>query len=404
VFFLGVFLCYTGVIVSQFFDLTNNGIYFMAILRCPHCQFLKEVADAHLGKVVPCPKCEKSAKVVDTIKLVGTAVTQFLELKKNHSELEQRLQKTQSSLEQAIQKHILLNRARNLLKKELEQVKTDFAELQQQNSSPSTIEIESEQDYVEGYAFENQAYSEALNHFKPIVEWFKQRQIIIEPNEKASDISGYFDEIAVMLGDNLILLDPVLDGIRYRQRKGYDKFNLELNSYSTEHVNVLKNFCQTAYEFAFFSKYHFDKRKNSIFIMLNESPQIRHFFDGEWLEWYGFMKVASLLLSQKKNFSCLRSSKILSATSQEQNEIDIFFLIDQQPLWIECKSGEFRDSINKYQALRKRIGVASDYAILLVSGLEDEKATSMSSMFNLTIVNEHTLLKHVTQLLEFKGK
>ncbi|OUD13233.1 Card1-like endonuclease domain-containing protein [Thioflexithrix psekupsensis] len=133
--------------------------------------------------------------------------------------------------------------------------------------------------------------------------------------------------------------------------------------------------------------------------MLNESPQIRHFFDGEWLEWYGFMKVASLLLSQKKNFSCLRSSRILSTIHQAQNEIDIFFLIEKQPLWIECKSGEFRDSINKYQALRKRIGIDSDSALLLVAGLDDEKAASMSSMFNLTIVNEHTLLKRVEKVL-----
>ncbi|OUD13235.1 hypothetical protein [Thioflexithrix psekupsensis] len=206
----------------------------MAILRCPHCQFLKEVADAHLGKVAPCPKCQKPAKVVETVKLVNAAVTQFLELKKTQGELEQRLQKSQATLEQAIQKHILLNRERNLLKKELEQVKTELTTLQQQTTtSPPTVEedIDTDQNYTEGYAFENQAYSEVLNDFKPIVQWFKQRQIIIEPNAKASDISGYFDEMAVMLGDNLALLEPLLEGIRYRQRKGYDKFNLELNPY-----------------------------------------------------------------------------------------------------------------------------------------------------------------------------
>jgi hypothetical protein len=363
----------------------------MAILRCPHCQFLKEVANIHLGKSLSCPKCAKPAKVVDTIKLVHAAVTQFLDLKKSYQELEQKLQKNQNLLNQAIQKHILLNRAKNLLKQELEQIASA-----KQMSTGATLNIE--QDYVEGYAFENQAYSQSLNNFQPIIQWFKQKQIIIEPNVKASDISGYFDEIAVMLGDNLALLTPLLDGIRYRQRKGYEKFNLELSSYDKEQAYVIKNFCQTAYEFAFFAKYYFDKKKNSIFIMLNDSPQIRKFFDGEWLEWYGFMKVASLLLQQKKNFACMRSSKIISSASQEQNEIDIFFLIDKQPLWIECKSGEFRDSINKYQTLRKRIGITPEYAIMLVSGLEDEKTASMSSMFNLTIVNERNLLAHLTRL------
>lgn len=81
--------------------------------------------------------------------------------------------------------------------------------------------------------------------------------------------------------------------------------------------------------------------------------------------------------------------------------LDIFFLINEtQPLWIECKTGEFRDSINKYQALRKRLNIDPKYTILLVSGLDEEKAAAMSSMFKLTIVNEKTLLAYLSTLFD----
>lgn len=363
----------------------------MAVLRCSKCQFLKEVANQYIGKTTKCPHCQQTATVVETVPLIKEVMNQFLLLSQVHQTLEQNYGKLQTKLNELVDKHIQLNRERNTLQSQLELL---------QESSKSETEVEVDTDFHTGYAFEYQDYADVLNDFQPIINWFGRRNIQVHPNDKGSDISGYFDEIAVMLGDNLEVLTELLDGIRYRQRKGFEKFNLELNKYNKETVKIIKKFCQTAYEFAFFAKYHFKKQNNSIFLLLNNSPQIERFFDGEWLEWYSFMKVASFLVAKKQKFACLRSSRITFTDSSEYNEIDTFFLINQkQPLWIECKSGEFRDSINKYQELRKRLNIDPRYTILLVSGLEDEKANAMSSMFKLTIVNEKTLLKYIAGLL-----
>ncbi|MEK7991217.1 MAG: hypothetical protein VSS52_009445 [Thiotrichaceae bacterium] len=339
----------------------------MAILRCPHCQFLKEVSNQHLGKIASCPSCKQSAKVVDTVKLLKTVITKF---------------------QQAVEKNT-----------NLKQDKIELQAILDQFMSIAQTDLEIPSDLKQGYAFENQEYAAVLNDFQPVVQWFKKRNIEIQPNVAASDISGYFDEVAVMLGDNLMLLEDLLDGIRYRQRKGYDKFTIQLNDYKEEDRKIVNNFCQMAYESAFFSKYYWNKHKDSIFLLLSDAPQIQHFFNGDWLEWYGFMKVATFLMAKDQKFACLRSSNIKFTAQNEQNELDIFFLInDKQPLWIECKSGEFRDSINKYQALRKSLNIDPNYAILLVSGLDDEKAAAMSSMFKLTIVNERTLLNYLSEL------
>lgn len=389
----------------------------MAILRCPHCQFLKEVANTHLGKTVPCPKCKKEAKVVDTVKLVETAVNRFLEVGQKYKELKQNSDKTELKLKQLVDKLITLTNEKIALKAQLEELtenntvtlpaKTDaptlstslFKEFNQKNT---TAPKPTEKIVVpEGYVFENQSYAAELNNFQPVVDWFKTRNIQIEPNVQASDVSGYFDEIAVLIGDNLAILDKLLEGIRYRQRKGYDRFKIELKEYAQEEVKFIKRFCQTAYEFAFFSRYQFNKEFNTISLVLNNSPQIQNFFNGDWLEWYVFMKVASFLLANKYPFACLRSSKIVSATTHQQNEIDIFFLINGNlPLWIECKSGEFRDSINKYQELRKKLNINPDYSLLLVSGLENEKVDNFSSMFKIRIMNEKKLLPYLAGLFQ----
>ncbi len=353
----------------------------MAILRCPHCQFLKEVANQHLGKTAPCPKCKQTAKVVDTIKLVEAAVKQYQKANQDFNTLKHVYEKTQAKLAQLTQTHQNLQKQfTNLQQTELKAHDTPLAEGNK------------------GYAFSHQEASALLNNFQPVIEWFRQRNIVIEPNVKGSDISGYFDEIAVMLGDNLQTFDALLDGIRYRQRKGYDRFTFELNDYTHAEAKLLKDFCKQAYEYAFFTRQHFIKNRNAIAITLNNSPQIQNFFNGDWLEWYCLMKVASFLLAKKLPFACLRSSIITSAQQHEQNELDTFFLVNGKPLWIECKSGEFRDSINKYQELRKRLNIDPNHAILLVSGLEDEKAHAMSSMFKLQILNEKGLLPYLEGL------
>ncbi len=343
----------------------------MAILRCAHCQFLKEVANQHIGKITKCPNCQKPAKVVDTLQLVNAAVSQFLKLSQEYKLFKQNHAEIQTKLTELVNKHVQLNREKSKLQKQLEHL---------HETSKGDNSIELPDDFYSGYAFENQAHAESLNNFQPIIDWLKSRNIKVTPNTKASDISGYFDEIAVMLGDNLTVLTELLEGIRYRQRKGYDKFTLHLENYDKNSVKLLKEFCQMAYEFAFFSKYHFSKEKYSIFLTLNQSPQIQNFFNGEWLEWYAFMKVASFLTVKKQKFSCLRSSQITFVSDNTYNEIDMFFLVgaNNQPLWIECKTGEFRDSINKYQELRKRLNINPKYSILLVSGLEDDKAAAMS--------------------------
>lgn len=353
----------------------------MAILRCPHCQFLKEVGNQHLGKTIPCPSCKKTAKVVDTVTLVKAAVDKFIQVNQTYKV-------TQQKLIQLEAKNKILIEAKNELQAQLDQLTTE-------HSTEFTIP----NDLTQGYAFENTHYAAELNNFEPVIHWFKQRQIIVKPNAAAADISGYFDEMAVLLGDHLPILASILDGIRYRQRKGYDKFTIQLNEYEKKDRKIIKQFCQQGYDCAFFTKHHWHKGKNTIFLQLSDAPQIQHFFDGDWLEWYGLMKIATFFMSQSQKFACLRGAQIESAQQHEQNELDLFFLVNgKHPLWIECKSGEFRDSINKYQNLRKRLNIDPRYTILLVSGLEEDKANALSSMFKLTIVNESSLLSYLASL------
>jgi hypothetical protein len=261
-----------------------------------------------------------------------------------------------------------------------------------------------------GYAFANLASSPVFRNVEPARKWFQTKQIKTELDEKAMDISGFFDEIAVMLGDNYDNLKELLDRIKRTQRKGYPKFTVELSAYSEQRIDVINKFCKTAYASSFISRFvnRFEGDKNLLHLTLQTEPKIVNFFNGFWLEWFVLMKIATMLVERKVEFSCLRSFKVIFSDKElhekELHEMDIFFLINGLPLWIECKTGEFRDSINKYSRLRKRLNIDKQRSLLLVLDTPEEKLAALTSMYDITFVNEKTLFRQVENLLSAPPK
>ena len=74
-------------------------------------------------------------------------------------------------------------------------------------------------------------------------------------------------------------------------------------------------------------------------------------------------------------------------------------LIDgKTPICIECKSGEFRQNIDRYLALKKRLGLDGRQFIMCIAGLEDEKTRAFSAMYDLSFTNERGLSQQLASL------
>ena len=70
----------------------------------------------------------------------------------------------------------------------------------------------------------------------------------------------------------------------------------------------------------------------------------------------------------------------------------------QAPIYIECKSGEFRRDIDKYLRLRKRLGLERSRFIICAADLTDEQAAGLTAMYELTFVNLPSLGTHLQTL------
>jgi len=325
----------------------------MALLKCDACGHLREVANQYQDKKVKCPSCQQVTSVHNTVALVQQLLQQF------------------------------------------NQLTTELLELKS-NLPPPVNNSKAHQ----GYAFANMPSSPALRHFDGVIQWFAARNIEANYDQKDVDIGGFFDEIAVQLGDNYQILKEISNKIKQLQAKGYTKANFNLSTHSQRDIQVIKAFCRALYDHAFVAKYFNEKADKRVRLVLQTEPKIVNFFNGEWLEWFAFMKIASWLVDKQLKFSCLRHFHI-HLPNGDHHELDLFFLInDEIPLWIECKAGEFRASINKYKELCKRLKFDKKNFLLLVSDVADDKRSGLSSTFDINIVNENNFLSAMSGLIE----
>lgn len=330
----------------------------MAILRCTNCGYLREVPNEHVGKTVKCPVCEQASAIHDTVAFVKKLIDKYGELLNKYRSLEQ-----------------------------TDSLASDVDRIAAGSSKDEEVDLH------------NTAVMSNSMQYKPIIHWFERKDIKVEVNHNALDTQGFYDEVAVELGDNLPVLQDLLDKIRKAQRNNYTSVTLNLGDYSQAQIKLITGFCRNLYDFSFVAKYFYNKNEKRAYLTLQSMPAIVSFFNGEWLEWYVFMKLLKHFYESKRLFSCLRSFTI-QFSNADKYEVDVFFLINSRiPVFIECKSGEFRPFIEKYSKMRRRLAIDKENFLLLVLGVSDEQVQGLTKMYDITFVNESGFINHITSLI-----
>ena len=330
----------------------------MAIFRCKTCSHLREVPNNYIGKSVNCPRCKTVNQIHDTVGFI----------------------------EKVIEKY-------RLQYKELQHLRQQLAPVQTSDS------FSVEQQPLADIDIYNTTALASSQQYEPILAWFQERQIQLDINHQAIDTTGFFDEVAMQLGNHYEILKLVSDKIKYVQQKGYTNVSIPLSKKSQKDIKIITGFCKELYNYSFVAKYFYQKQEKIIRLTLQTVPTIVTFFNGAWMEWFVFMKLLEFVCEQQLPVACLRSLSVIFP-NEDVHELDVFFLINNRiPLCIECKTGEFRQHIEKYSTLRKRLKLEKTQFLLCIIGLSQEQTQGLSSMYDVTFVNEKNFLRHVEQLL-----
>lgn len=330
----------------------------MAIVRCNKCTLLAEQPDGLAGQSIACPQCGAQAAVYPTLFFIEKLLDKYFSAQRELIRL-----KSAPAPEKAVETKPEVKAAPLA---GIDLANTDFLATELQHG--------------------------------PIYDWFHKKQIKVSANMRSVDTSGFFDEVAEVIGGNLSGLKEVLDRIRWSQQKEHASATINLEKKSPEDAKAISTFCQQLYDFSFVAKCFHNKAENNIRLILQTAPAIRDFFNGEWLEWHALMTCLRYAKERNRRFSCTRGLN-LTLNNGDPYELDVFMLIDgTTPICIECKSGEFRQNIDRYLALRKRLGLEGRQFVMCIAGLSDENAKAFSAMYDLSFTNERTLAERLTQL------
>lgn len=328
----------------------------MALLRCNKCALLTEQADTLAGQTIACPKCGTPVRIHSTLYFVEQLLTRYFDAQR-----------------------------------ELARLKTSAPDVAAEAPKPAPA------DEID---LSNTTVLASEQQHKPIHDWFQKRQIKAEAEPDNVDTSGFYDEVAEAIGANLPVLADVLERMRWSQHKGHASASIGLSDKSAEDARTISTFCQQLYDFSFVAKCLHNRQEKSIRLVLQTAPMIRAFFSGRWLEWHALMVCLRHAKERGWRVSCARSLR-LTLGNGDPCEIDVFMLRDGAtpvPICIECKTGEFRQDIDRYLALKKRLGLGRHQFVMCIAGLPDENAKAFTSMYELSFVNERTLVEHLARL------
>lgn len=326
----------------------------MAISRCNKCGTLAEFERAAVGTQHDCSRCGTSLPIYDTVHFVSKLLDQYF-----------------------------------AQRNELNALRASAPQPAPAVASPTGADFD---------IHDTDRFSNADQH-RDVVDWFRRKTVSATINAGAVDTSGFFDEAAVALGNDYALLGEVVERIRYAQQKEYNSAQIHLDKKSPQDAAALEAFARKLYDYSLVARCFNNKDEKKLRLVLQNAPSVRRFFAGEWLEWFALMTGLRVCQDRGAEFSCARNLT-LAFPPDEKRELDVFFLVNKtRPLYIECKTGEFRQDLDKYVALRKRLGIESRYFIVCVADLAADQAKGLSAMYDMSFTNTETLGPHLASVI-----
>lgn len=231
----------------------------------------------------------------------------------------------------------------------------------------------------------------------PIIQWLESLEITVSNYYQSQAYDYIYDHLTISLGENYEYLDKLYQKIKRRLSNG-NNFQLSLIGKNQREIYVNTSFCSQLYEYAFLTSYRYSSNNKTIFASPNRTGQAINFFSGQWFERFVYLKVSQLLSQQSLSYQYLLNPEILTPDSNNF-ELDIVFFIEEEPLWIECKTGQYQNYINKYSLFRQTLKISKEKSFLVILGISDRLASELTEMYDLMVSNEKLFVKDISQAL-----
>ena len=243
---------------------------------------------------------------------------------------------------------------------------------------------------------DNRVASTTLDDPPPVdgaIEWLESKGIQVTDYKTPDSSNITLDRLALFLGDRYDRLSELDKKIRQGVTQNHGvKFNLASSDQQT--ISDATNFCKRLHDYGFVD-YRYDNKYRKIHLMPHSKGAGVSFLNGEWLERFVYQKVKQLLTDNEIEYHCLLNPKIKFSNGDE-SELDMVFTVAGNPLWIECKVGQYQDHIQRYSSLAKSWHISPSEIFLIVSDIDSNLATDLNNLHEITVANLENLTEKIS--------
>ena len=207
-----------------------------------------------------------------------------------------------------------------------------------------------------------------------------------EASRVGSKLNSKLNQISNFMGDRYYSIRKLYKSIKSNMNEG-EAFSLILKD---EPNQVVSDSCQLANmlcSIAFLEEYHYLKSPRSIEAKPSRDPNALNFLSGGWLERYVKEKLVKIASQQGKkiSFSYIMNTQVTLPNGNDF-EIDLFFYVNDKFYWVESKTGDYHESIDKYSRLASSLGLQQNQAFVVLTDVDQDKKISLSSSYKLSVI------------------
>ena len=204
----------------------------------------------------------------------------------------------------------------------------------------------------------------------PVAAWLENRGFRVVRHGVGNGQDKMLIPLALEMGDHFDELRPVHDAIRAAQADG-SEFSVSLKDKDGSAVSRCVQWAGKLGKRGLLSDVHYARKGRTLSARTQAGGVAQSFFSGRWFELYVRAKVERVLTAQKLQFDSLTNICIRLPDGQNR-ELDLLFIVEQEPIWIECKSGGVRGQLKRIGKLRMQLQIAPDRSILAVLDMPPE--------------------------------